>query len=450
MKKSSFLKQAFAYIFCTLLLNYSVVSQNNSPEIANFQTVADTLNKIVLLSYDLDDSEEQTAEVTLRISSDGGASYLFKSGILEGDVGENVKIGKGKKIYWKYTDDDIVFKNLRFQLTADDGYEVNAADVLGKVNKDRLKENVTKVYGYRHHESAAGKKKLEEVKNMISSAFDQSDIQLERQKYKYKEWPGENIIGKIEGYDHDGETYIICARFDSSPESPGADDNASGVSGMMEIAKILSDYTFKKSIIFLGLDMQIYDFRGARQYIANKGIKKFENIAGAINLDMIGYYSDQPESQYIPTEFGLIYPKVFEAIKADDFRGNFVLNVSNGDSRELSASFVKAAATSMPALKVRSVEVFNKGEHTRELAASDHVPFWYAEIPAIHLGDGGPSRNPFFGTEQDTPDRLNYSYMADIVQATMATILELAEVSHASTVDMGLSEYNSIKYSFLN
>lgn len=440
----------FVYIFCTFLLNSFVVSQNTAPEIVNFKTVADTLNKVVLLSYDLNDSEDQTAEVTLRISSDGGASYLFSSGTLAGDVGENVQIGEGKKIYWKYANDDIVFDDLRFQLTADDGYEVNTADVISEVNQSRLKENVTKVFGYRHHETADGKKKLAEVKNMIANTFEQNDIQLERQKYTYKQWPGENIIGKIEGYDHDGETYVICARFDGSPTSPGADNNASGISGMLELARVLSNYTFKKSVVLLGLDMQTYDFRGGRQYIANNGIKEYEKITGVINLDMIGYYSDQPESQYIPTEFGLIYPKVFEAIKSDNFRGNFVLNVSNGDSRELSASFVKTAKASMPDLKVMSVEVFNKGEHTRELAASDHVPFWYAEIPAIHLGDGGPSRNPFFGTEKDTPETLNYSYMSDIVKATAATILELAEVSHASTVDVGLSEYSSVKYVSLN
>jgi hypothetical protein len=169
------------------------------------------------------------------------------------------------------------------------------------------------------------------------------------------------------------------------------------------------------------------------------GIKPHETITGVINYDMISYYSEAPGSQLIPEGFDIIFPEVSQSVIIDGKRGNFVVNTANRESEALSKQFTATAAAYVPALKVMPLVAHGRGELTPNLASSDHAPFWYRKYPAIHLGDGGETRNVNLNSRKDKINaNLNYTFMSNIVKATVATLAQMAEIQHCSVAEYNL------------
>jgi hypothetical protein len=150
-------------------------------------------------------------------------------------------------------------------------------------------------------------------------------------------------------------------------------------------------------------------------------------VMGVFNFDMIGFFSTKPGSQHLPEDVCGFFPDICTLIKEDSSRGNFVLLIANDSSRTLSEVFARSAKEYTPALKQFSLVA--SPEAIRALpgiADSDQKSFWLHNDKAIHIGDGGPTRNPNYHSPGDTPSTLNFSFISDIVKATVASIALLA------------------------
>lgn len=105
---------------------------------------------------------------------------------------------------------------------------------------------------------------------------------------------GRNIYAVLNGSGSNNEYYVICAHYDSMPESiisPGADDNGSGTSVVIEAARVFAGLNPKANIIFAFWDEEEIGLLGSK-YFAEMAFNNSIKIIGVINVDMIGWDSN--------------------------------------------------------------------------------------------------------------------------------------------------------------
>lgn len=221
---------------------------------------------------------------------------------------------------------------------------------------------------------------------------------------------------EIPGSSATEEIVILGAHYDSAIGSPGANDNASAVAALLEIARLFSTqqcrrtlrfvfFTNEESPLFQTADM------GSLVY-ARRSRKLNEKIVAMLCLETIGYYSNEKGSQKYPFPFNYFYPDT----------GNFLAFVGNLASRKLVhqaiASFRRHA--SFPS------EGAAAPEWIVGISWSDQWSFWQENYPAIMLTDTAPFRYPAYHTEMDTPEKVDYTCLARVVQGLFGVTLELA------------------------
>ena len=305
--------------------------------------------------------------------------------------------------------------------------------IISSVNQDSINHYVTSLYGVRNRNTSEGLERIKNTKMMIRDFFNHHGLTTSSLEHSYTQYTAQNIIGKIQGRNPNN-LLIVGAHFDTVVESPGADDNASGVGAMLEIARILSRYEPETSIVFIAFDLEEEQMLGSEAFVNFGGIQPTDSIIGYINMDMIGYRRLDKNTQLIPDDFEKIFPKAYKYVKLNQFRGDFMVKISNIKSSILSQAYEHAAATYVPELKIVSVEVEGNGERTGDLRFSDHSSFWDAGISAISLGDGANTRNPHYHSSEDKLDDLDFEFIGLITKATTAAVAEIANISRTETV----------------
>lgn len=220
----------------------------------------------------------------------------------------------------------------------------------------------------------------------------------------------------------ENEMIVIGAHYDTAHGFPGADDNASAVAGLIELARLLSEkqlspkadmLTHPIQLVFYTLEEPPY-FRSEKMgsFIhASDLINKQQKIKIMIALDMIGYFSDEKRSQHFPIPLlDLFYPD----------QGNFIAVVGNLANmkavREIKHSF--KTASELP------VYSFNAPSFVQGIDFSDHLNFWNLGYKAVLITNTSFNRNLAYHTEGDTADRLDYVKMAKVVQAIYKTVID--------------------------
>ncbi len=412
-----------------LLVSSLSFGQNQPPVLSNVQVQLGSNNQL-LIQYDLSDSESDACTITLRAAEKGAAALNFNTDNATGDFGAGVTPGLGKQITWDYSAYAAQANDFRLMLVADDLQPIDIQSLVDQVDSTRLYADLSFIEGVRHR--SAGAAHLQETKDMIWMQLLDNGLETSLQEFAYGGYNAQNIVGKQNGTGTSGDTYILGGHFDTVSDAPGADDNGSAVAGMLEAVRILSQYPTKKSIKYIGFDLEEAGLLGSLQYTQN-GISSGENIAGMIALEMIGYYSTAPNSQTLPVGFNLLFPDAYNEVASQDFKGNFITNVGKvGNSATLMQQFEDISANYAPSLRTVSVAApANWQALTPDLGRSDHAPFWLENMPAIMLTDGANFRNPNYHTPNDKVETLNFTFMADVVKGTVATLAQLAEVQHA-------------------
>ena len=225
-----------------------------------------------------------------------------------------------------------------------------------------------------------------------------------------------NVAAEIMGKTRPEEILVIGGHYDSVLGSPGANDNASGVAAVLEIARLLAGQRLERTVRFVAFVNEEPPFfqtanMGSLVY-ARGAYGRGEQIVGMLSLETLGYYSDTDRSQQYPFPFGLFYPRV----------GNFIGFVGNLASRRL-----------VP----RSIESFRRhtafpSEGTAApgwltgIGWSDHWAFWRQGYTAIMVTDTALFRYGPYHTAADTPDKLDYDRTARVVTGLARVIPELA------------------------
>ena len=423
------MKKTTLFFLCFLLITCAI-GQNQLPVISNVEVSLGTGNVMTIL-FDLEDAENDPLEITFRATEKGGQVFDFETSNATGDVGDGIMPGSGKSIEWDYSAHATGMADFRLMLIAADGQPVDIQALVEEVDSTRLMTDLDVLEGVRHR--TTGSALLEDTKEFIQFQFMENGLETYQQEFFYSGYQAANIIGRKAGTESESALYILDGHFDTVNNSPGADDNGSAVAGVLEALRVLAPYGFKKSIKFIGFDLEEEGLVGSIRYVQD-GILPNETIEGVLNLEMIGYYSESPNSQEVPLGFEMLYPDVYDALVADEFRGNFVNSVGDFGSAALLTAFNDAAATYVPDLKVLPLEApIGWQVIVPDLGRSDHAPFWLAEHPALMLTDGANFRNDNYHSPNDKIETLNFTFMHNVTKAAVATLAELAEIQHATT-----------------
>lgn len=262
---------------------------------------------------------------------------------------------------------------------------------------------------------AAHSDNLRAAADFIAARLQKHTSAVSAQAFKAGGETYRNVIARFGPAD--GPLFVVGAHYDVAGPYPGADDNASGVAGLLALAERLvkSAPAMRVELVAFCLEEPPYfgsEFMGSQVY-AQSLKKGGESVRGMMSLEMIGYFDDRKDSQQFPhAALKAIYPDT----------GNFIAVVGRLQETGL-VQRVKAAMRAAADLQVHSL---NAPASVTGVGLSDHASFWAAGFPAIMITDTAFFRNPNYHSAADTPGTLDYRRMAQVVDGVYAAIMDEA------------------------
>lgn len=276
---------------------------------------------------------------------------------------------------------------------------------LPSIDAQRLWADVETLSFERHSKSDRRR-----AREYILSALQQAGWQPQLQEFK----DGTNITARRSGTDPAAGTILLAAHYDTVEQSPGGDDNATGVATVLEAARLLGQYDTARTLDLVWFDLEETGLVGSTAFAEQ--LPASANLQAAIILDMIGYACQ--------TEGCQSYPPL--PISPPTDRGDFLALIGDQAHADLLNSFAlpaRSAQSKLPQLFTLAVPTF--GRLTPDLMRSDHVPFWRKGIGAILVTDTANFRNPHYHQPSDTLETLDRDFFLGAAQIVVNATLTL-------------------------
>lgn len=283
------------------------------------------------------------------------------------------------------------------------------------VSKERLYETVKQLTSTPLPRNSFNLASLNTAADYIMNEMKKAGGRMEEQKYTVGGKEYRNIICSFG--PEDGERIITGAHYDVCDNQPGADDNASGVAGLLELARLLSgkkDLKYRIDLVAYTLEEPPYfrtEHMGSAvhaKYLHDNKIK----VKAMISIEMIGYFSDEPKSQQYP--LGILkwfYPT----------RGNYIAVVGKIGQGSIVRK-VKKHMRSGSGIDVRSI---NAPAFVQGIDFSDHLNYWKYGYDAVMITDTSFYRNANYHENTDTIDTLDFTKMAEVVKGIYNALINL-------------------------
>lgn len=258
--------------------------------------------------------------------------------------------------------------------------------------------------------SSSASSSLSNAANYIDAAFREYCERVEEQAYTAHGAEVRNVSCIFAPESR--QTIVVGAHYDAYEDLPGADDNASGVAGIVELARLLATASttgaHRIELVAYTLEEPPY-FRSPEMGSARHAKRLHDEgreIKAMLALEMIGYYTETPKSQNYPIPFLVpFYPR----------EGNFIAVISHFEDIQLTREVKKLLKS---ALQIIDVHSFNAPEFIPGVDFSDHRSYWQYGFPAVMITDTAWLRNENYHKETDTYETLDYNKMADVVTST--------------------------------
>lgn len=289
-----------------------------------------------------------------------------------------------------------------------------------EINANSLKETVLFLSGLTPDRSYHNVDSMLRAENYIQERLKKLGYEVHLQDVdSYRDQTYHNIIVRY-GDVKAAQLIVIGAHYDAAGENnPGADDNASGIAGLLEIARLLQE---NKPPVKTGVELVFYTleeppfFGGHSMGSAFHADQLKENnidVKLMISLEMIGYFSDHFLSQEFPLPllYGF-YP----------WTGNFIGVVGHPADRDVTKEFKQSMedGAQVPVYSVNAPPIITG------IDFSDHRSYWAHDWPALMVTDTAFYRNDQYHQSGDTPERLNYTKMADVVSGVYKALVDQA------------------------
>jgi len=256
---------------------------------------------------------------------------------------------------------------------------------------------------------------LDAVAEYIGGQFEAAGGRVETQDYAVRGETYRNVrafFGPAEG-----KRLVIGAHYDVAGHLPGADDNASGVAALMDLAHRIGDVELTTQIELVAFSLEEPPFfrepeMGSAVH-ARSLVDEGVEVLGMINFEMVGYFTDEPDSQEYPLDaMKALYPNA----------GNFITVVGRPQDEEL----LEAVQSAMGEATELPVVPFIAPASIIGVDLSDHLNYWDQGFSALMITDTSFYRNSNYHTENDTADTLDYRRMELVVEGAFAAVMWLA------------------------
>jgi peptidase M28-like protein len=257
----------------------------------------------------------------------------------------------------------------------------------------------------------------------IRSVFEEAGLPVREQDYQYYDQRVTNVLATHPTAAGASAYYIVGAHYDTVPGTPGADDNASAVAVMLELAQRLSHKRLKAPVLFAAFTLEeppayLTGHQGSRIFVRSCRTSG-AHVLGALILEMVGFTAPRQHYPYLSRWPG--YPA----------EGNFIGIIANWRSWRVGRAVLRGFRKNT-ALPVESLFLPFNGRLLPETRLSDHASFWDAGLPALMITDTAFFRNPNYHLPSDTIDTLDLTFMAELVKSLELALLELPPVSTSS------------------
>ncbi len=279
------------------------------------------------------------------------------------------------------------------------------------VPTDRLEQHVQRLSGSFHPRSWRHAANLDRCADYVRGELVEAGAVVRDQVYEVRGMTFRNVIGRFG--PEKGDLLVVGAHYDAYESTPGADDNASGIAVLLELARLLGTRPPARPVELVAFTLEEPPFfrtehMGSARYAAELKASN-QPVAGVIILEMVGYFTDAPFSQRYPSPLlWLMYPS----------RGNFLAVVGRFDQGRWISKVKRGMAGTTP-LPIHSIRAPTA---LPGIDFSDHLNFWAQGYPAVMLTDTAFYRNTAYHTADDTVDRLDLRRMAEVTTAVAAFI----------------------------
>jgi len=258
-----------------------------------------------------------------------------------------------------------------------------------------------------------GYPKLEQAAQYIKREFVKAGLDVKEDSFQWEGKPYKNIVAEKKGKTSPGRVFILGAHYDAVPGSPGADDNASAVAVLLEIAKNIQPVSLESTVRLIAFTLEEDGYMGSSHYV--ESLKKGGEGIGMISLEMVGFTG--PRQNYPPYLDPKYYPHV----------GDFIAIVGNERSQKLLENVCQSFKAHIPELPFEFLVVPGNGERMEEVRLSDHSTFWDEGFPALLVTDTSFLRNPNYHLPSDRIETLNFEFMQKVATGVFYSVVELAQ-----------------------
>jgi Zn-dependent M28 family amino/carboxypeptidase len=284
------------------------------------------------------------------------------------------------------------------------------------VNKERLYADVNYLTQLSPARQAYNPAALDKAAGYIYQEFQKVSSQVSYQTFKADNQEYKNVICTLG--PEEGERIILGAHYDVCGDQPGADDNASGVAGILELARLLhaqeANLKYRIDIVSFCLEEPpFFKTQSMGSAVHAKSLKKAGvKVKAMVCLEMIGYFSEEKGSQRYPVAaMNAIYPD----------KANFISVVGDLNQNQLVAHLKKY----MLAGGTIDVQSLNAPASIPGVDFSDHLNYWANGFHAVMITNTSFYRNPHYHQESDTIDTLDFDKMAEVVKGVYWAVMHL-------------------------
>jgi hypothetical protein len=270
---------------------------------------------------------------------------------------------------------------------------------------------ITKSEKFRNHINV---EQLDRTAEYIRSVFAQYADSVFIQEYTVKGRVYKNVIGSFG--TKNAKRVIVGAHYDVSGDQQGADDNASGVVGLLELARMLKGQQLDHRVDLVAYSLEeppYFDTEHMGSYVHAKSLADGKvDVYGMISLEMIGYFKDEKKSQSYPIGLlSLFYGN----------RGNYITLVK----RFGAGKFARQVCKHYKAAKTIRTKKFSGPRSLVGIDLSDHLNYWLFGFSALMITDTSFYRNPNYHESTDTMDTLDIGRMAKVINGVFKTLIAL-------------------------
>jgi aminopeptidase YwaD len=283
--------------------------------------------------------------------------------------------------------------------------------MMDRVSVEHLKEHVRSIHfdrnPYDRHQE------LEQAARYIQRELSRFGLEIVEDSFQWEGKTHKNIVAVRRGKTSPERVVILGAHYDTVPGSPGADDNASGVAVLLEVARNIREISLGSTLKLIAFALEEYGYAGSLHY-AEGAKRRGEEIHGMISLEMVGFTGRRQDyPPYIDPKF---YPNV----------GDFIAIIGNERSKELLETVRRSFKRNIPQLPSEFLLVPGNGEGMEETRLSDHSSFWDQGFWALMVTDTAFLRNPNYHLPTDTMETLDFEFMRKVAVGIYYAVVELA------------------------